>query len=98
MRSRNKIVCEKLILVSVLFVLVLGALTAIRPAHGDRYFWNGTKFTNGFVRWRSDVESSRLACQFLEIDEVTIPSFRPEYSILFPCVVLENRVKLIRNG
>jgi len=91
-------VCKKLILVSVLFVLVLGALTAIRPAHGDRYFWNGTKFTNGFVRWRSDVESSRLACRFWEIDEVTIPSFRPEYSILFPCVVLENRVKLIRIG
>ncbi len=90
--------CEKLILVSALSVLVLGAVTAIRPPHDDRYFWNGTKFTNGFVRWRSDVESSRLACQFLEIDEVTIPAFRPEYSILFPCVVLENRVKLIRNG
>ena len=94
----NLLRIEKLILVSALSVLVLGAVTAIRPAHGDRYFWNGTKFTNGFVRWRSDVESSRLACRFLEIDEVTIPAFRPEYSILFPCVVLENRVKLIRIG
>ena len=94
----NLLRIEKLILVSALSVLVLGAVTAIRPAHGDRYFWNGAKFTNGFIRWRSDVESSRLACQFLEIDEVTIPAFRPEYLILFPCVVLENRVKLIRIG
>lgn len=37
----NLLRIEKLILVSVLFVLVLGALTAIRPAHGDRYFGTG---------------------------------------------------------
>jgi len=87
---------EKLILVSVLFVLVLGALTAIRPPHGDRYFWNGAKFTNGFVRWRYNVESSRLACAYLDLDAVTIPFSNPEYPFLFPCSELEKRVKLIR--
>ena len=87
---------EKLILVFVLFVLVLGALTAIRPAHGDRYFWNGAKFTNGFVRWRYNVESSRLACAYLDLDAVTIPFNNPDYPFLFPCSELEKRVKLIR--
>ena len=88
--------CEKLILVSVLFVLVLGALSAIRPAHGDRYFWNGTKFTNGFVRWSYHVESSRLACAYLDLEAVTIPFSNPDYLFLFPCSELEKRVKLTR--
>ena len=92
----NLLRIEKLILVSVLFVLVLGALTAIRPAHGDRYFWNGAKFTNGFVRWRYNVESSRLACAYLDLDAVTIPFSNPDYPFLFPCSELEKRVKLTR--
>ena len=92
----NLLRIEKLIVVSVLFVLVLGALTAIRPAHGDRYFWNGTKFTNGFVRWSYHVESSRLACAYLDLEAVTIPFSNPDYLFLFPCSELEKRVKLTR--
>ena len=92
----NLLRIEKLILVSVLFVLVLGALTAIRPAHGDRYFWNRAEFTNGFVRWRYNVESSRLACAYLDLDAVTIPFSNPDYPFLFPCSELGKRVKLTR--
>ena len=92
----NLLRIEKLIVVFVLFVLVLGALTAIRPAHGDRYFWNGTKFTNGFVRWSYHVESSRLACAYLDLEAVIIPFSNPDYLFLFPCSELEKRVKLIR--
>ena len=71
-------------------------ITAVRSLVGDRYFWNGAKFTNGFVRWRYNVESSRLACAYLDLDAVTIPFSNPDYPFLFPCSELEKRVKLTR--